>query len=172
MQAVEIDDTDLMEMGRWFASEPNLRPPACARYRRLRQLFCSLEVRFHLDGLGEEEVARFTREGLPIGAHALLSIGEEHMLVRRMAALEALRDAEHRLPDTTSELMPEDLRQWVTSMRLLRQISPGAIAVRIVQRRFPDFPWTDRLSTRLWNIVRGRSPVVAARRLRERARAL
>lgn len=150
MQAVSIEQDDLLELSRWFEHEPNLRPPASVSRKRLRQLFCRLELHFYLGTLSAEEMDAIMSIGLPIGSGALLPIGEEHMLLRRIETLEALRDSQQRLPDPAGERVPEDLREWITAMRVLRQDRPDAISVRIIERHIPDFPWSDGFSLRFW----------------------
>jgi hypothetical protein len=150
MQAVSIERDDLLELSRWFAREPNLRPPASVAGKRLRQVFCRLELHFYLDTLSVEEMDAIISIGLPIGSGTLLPIGEEHMLLRRIDALDALRDSEKRLPDLASERVHDDLRAWIAAMRVLRLERPDAISVRIIERRIPDFPWSDGFSLRFW----------------------
>ena len=150
MQAVSIEQDDLLELSRWFEREPNLRPPASVSRKRLRQLFCRLELHFYLETLSDEEKDAIMSIGLPIGSGTLLPIGEEHMLLRRIDALEALRDSEKRLPDPAGARVSDDLRAWIMSMRVLRQQCPDAITVRIIERRIPDFPWSEGFSLRFW----------------------
>lgn len=133
----------LRALQEWFRREPNLRPPARPPTHHLRELCGRLEVRFHLGALSEHERHLIGELGLPIGTGDLLSVRDEHTLLRNLHGLKAALGPQ---PDAAAHGVPagaEDLWAWVLAMRERRRANPRGLEARIVNRLMPDFPWTD-----------------------------
>lgn len=127
----------------WFAQHPHQRPPAQGATIGLRVFLADLELRTHKGTLTADQQAAIARWQLPIGKGQLLTVGEEWVLLRRIANVKALGAQLGGIRGAHEHRLPADLQLWIAEMRQRRQENPGDPAVQLVSRLDPRFPWRE-----------------------------
>lgn len=127
----------------WFTQHPHQRPPASGATAGLRAFLAELELQHAKGTLTPPQLAAIAHWRIPLGKGHLLPVGEEWVLLRRLANVRALGMRPGPIRSLRDPRLPTELRHWIRALRRQRQTHPDDVSVLLVQRLEPHFPWRD-----------------------------